>query len=244
MPPNDERPPSNESPLNPPTSTEPLQSNEYLYIGEGGKPEAINIFTGSVRKLELTPEDLLGMEPQLGKDGRTRFVVRDQSPGYNPMYAEIFAYHILEGKGVLAACKEVGISYTTYAKWKSNYESFRTIVEQARQDRGEVFFDRIEEYVMQAGDNEDEIALARLRMDAMKYLAQVSDPRRFSPTTKVDAKIGIAKVVVDTGIRRVGDAGYLASDMEAITDTQTSIANGETLPVAVGAGAKNQGSGS
>jgi hypothetical protein len=202
---------------------------KHLYLNEKGLIEEVDTETGESRPLQLSPEDLLKYEPCKGKDGRTTWVPRAISH-YTPALGELFAFHILDGKGVRSACQEIGITYLTYSRWKRDFEHFANVVEDARRDRAEKYFDYLQEIADNTEADEDEVALGRLKTDIYKHLAQVSDPRRFSPTTKIDAKIGFSKVVVDTGIRRVGDEGHRSEDLLDITAAQEQLAATEVLP--------------
>lgn len=169
--------------------------------------------TGVITKVDLSPTDLLDYHP-VDHKGKLKWVKLEDSPApakYNAAIGELFAYRILEGSGVKKACAEVGLSYPLYCKWRKLYPEFRDMVDEARRDFGEQYFDKIAETVEATAADEDEIALARLKVDAYKHLAQVSDARRFGAKTQIDAKVGIARLVVDTGIKRPGDDGYMES---------------------------------
>lgn len=190
--------------------------------------------SGEVVSMELTPTDLLEYHP-VDHRGKLRWVKLKDSPmppKYIPAIGEVFAYRILNGDGIAAACKEANIDYPLYVKWKKLYPEFRDLVDEARRDRGERFFDKIEETVEETGTDEDEIALARLKVDAYKHLAGVSDPGKYGTKTQVSGTIGVARLVVDTGIRRSEIAGEEKEVFGRIENEQRRIEDREKADVA------------
>lgn len=182
--------------------------NSYVYLNADGQPESINLETGEVTKVHLTATDMLEYAP-VERDGKIEFVPLASVPvQYNVALAEAFAYRVMQGDSIQKACKEAGITYPTYCRWRKKYTDFRDMVDEARKDRAEVYFDKIAETVEATEASEDEIALARLKVDAYKYISRVSDSRRFGDKQQIAATVGIARLVVDTGIRREGEPGF------------------------------------
>lgn len=200
--------------------------SKYVYLNEHGQTEEIDVETGEVTKKDLSPTDLLDYHP-VDHKGKIKWVPLKDSPApaaYNPAIGELFVYRILDGSGIKKACAEVGLSYPLYCKWRKLYPEFKDMVDEARKDRGEQFFDKAEETAEAATPDEDEIALARLKIDTYKYLSSVSDPRRFGQKTQVAATVGIARLVVDTGIRREGEHGFEEAEVHGtISQRQEQI---------------------
>lgn len=179
-------------------------SDKLVYIGKYGQLEEIDLHTGEVTKKYLSPEELLDYTV-VEEKGRVTFVPTKEYQSvakYTTAVGEMFAFRLLSGRGVMDICKELEISYHTYCKWKRQYEEFRDFVENARRDRAEVYFDSIKTTAEAAIADEDEIALARLKIDAYKHLAAVSDPNRFGSKQHITAQVSVAKLEVRTGIDR------------------------------------------
>lgn len=203
---------------------------KYIELTEEGDVHEVDLETGAVEKVKLSPEDLLQYRPERTADGKLRWVHETQvhrTRSYSPIIAETFAYCILDGKGIRGACEEVGITYYTYCQWRKRYAQFKDLVDEARRDRGEQFFDKMEAIVENTSADEDEIALSRLKTDTYKHLAAVSDSRRFNPSTKIDATVAVARVIVDTGIRRAGEEA--TESLRDIEESQAKLAQSEVL---------------
>jgi len=224
-----QHPPNNQT-KKPDSGSSMSVSDKLVYIGKYGQLEEIDLHTGEVTKKYLSPEELLDYTV-VEEKGRVTFVPTKEYQSvakYTTAVGEMFAFRLLSGRGVMDVCKELEISYHTYCKWKRQYEEFRDFVENARRDKAEVYFDKIAATVEATAADEDEIALARLKVDAYKHIAGVSDPRRFGPKQQIDAKIAVARLVVDTGIRRDGGASEAESGVYAeISGRQEQIAASE-----------------
>ena len=190
--------------------------NSLIYLNADGQPESINLETGEVTKVLLTATDLLDYAPVENSKGEVEFVpLRNVPVQYNVALAEAFAYRVMKGDSIQKACKEAGISYPTYCRWRKKYTDFRDMVDEARKDRAEVYFDKIAETVETTAAEEDEIALARLKVDAYKYISRVSDGRRFGDKQQIDAKVSVARLIVSTGIDR-GERDATPEDLQRL----------------------------
>lgn len=209
-------------------------SSKYVYINEKGLTEEIDLFSGEITKKELSAEDLLAYYPER-HNGKMRWIpIQDSSSRYSPAKGELFALALLEGKPTEKACAEVDITYGQYCRWRRDHEHFRDIVDEARKDRAERYFDKLENIVESVPAEEEEIAKARLQVDTYKHMAGVSDARRFSPTQKFSGEIGIARIVVSTGIVREGDVGYANTPaFKELDEAQERLLQEERLVVEV-----------
>lgn len=197
--------------------------NKYIFINKYGITEEMDLLTGESTPKEIPVSELPNYEV-ISVNGKPRWVDKklNQRPDYTPAIGELFVFHILNGKGVMAACNELGITYGTYCSWKRRNREFNDMVNEARKDRAERLFDKIEETVEAVQPIEEEIALGRLKVDAYKHLSGVSDPSRFGTKTQVSGTIGVARLVVDTGITRTVE-GAQAEVFGRIEEQQKAI---------------------
>jgi len=129
---------------------------------------------------------------------------------YNEILAAIVCQRIAGGTTLSKLCKEPGMpSYQTLLRWRKKYPYFKEAVEEARKDRAEYYAEEVVEVSKLATDKDDSPAI-RVRIDALKWSAQAFHPDKFSPKTKIvgdpDQPISF---IVDTGVRRKGDPGYV-----------------------------------
>jgi hypothetical protein len=196
-------------------------------------PEAADIYTGEIIPLQLTATQLASYR-RVRVDGKTRWVPLDELAvpiKYSPLLAEEICAGLLEGHGIMATLKAVGMSYREYCNMRRVYPDFAEMVEQARRDRAELFFDKLEEVAETTPAVEEDIALGRLKADVYKHMAEVSSPERFGKKTQIQGKIGIGIIKVDTGIDR--GSGSTDAEFSHIAEKQAEIAAAEVVSVAV-----------
>lgn len=203
-------------------------SEEYLTLDEHGLMIAVNIHTGEVRPLEsslIDPSkalDLSKFHRVRAQTGELVYVSStlpleelDKIQGkartfpYSPLLADRICEQIASGKTLVEISKTPGMpSYATIAKWRIRYPEFDEMYKQARKDRAEYYFHQMLEEVKNASADRDEVALARLRADFLKFAAKVSSPDEYAEKTTLDARVATTSFVIETGIRRPQDAGF------------------------------------
>jgi hypothetical protein len=124
---------------------------------------------------------------------------------------------ILDGVPIRDACKRMGIDYSIYVKWKSRYPEFRELMANARKDRAEIYFEKIEAAAEEAGADQEEVALARMRIEAYKHLSGTLNPE-YNPKVSIDAKVGVVPISIETGIRRQGDNGFKEKEVFGVIE--------------------------
>ena len=183
----------------------------YLYLNADGLPEAVDLETGEIFPMEIQSKDLHRYRSQVVEGQRIWIPFADIAPTikYSPLFADSFVEGILAGRGIRRVCDENGISYKEYVQLRKAYPEFGELVDEARKDRAELFFEKIEEVAEQTEADEEEIALGRLKVDAYKHLAEVADPGKFGKKTQLTGKVGVGIIQIETGIRRTGDPGFI-----------------------------------
>lgn len=177
---------------------------------------------------KLTPDDLLNYKLVQTSTGR-KWVPLDDAPGarrYSHALGEQIVDELMNGTDIRTILKRLGVTVMQYASWRKSYEVFREAVEEARRIRAELMFDEMESVVRSTGADEDEISLARLKVDTFKHMAAVQNPR-FGVKQQIDARVGIQTLVVETGI----DRGSGGSDerLREVGEVQLKIASSESV---------------
>jgi hypothetical protein len=204
----------------------PETRKHYLYLNDDGLPEAVDVETGEVIAMEIHSKDLHKYRSMV-VDGRRRWVPLVDlatSVRFSPLFADQFINHILDGHGVRRVCEMMSIEYREYVNMRKAYPEFGEMVDEARKDRAELFFEKIEEVAEQTEADEEEVALGRLKLDAYKHLSGVADPAKFGTKTQVTGKLAVGVIQIETGIRRVGDPGFTEARLaEEIEKNQKQI---------------------
>jgi hypothetical protein len=196
-----------------------IGSGEYEYIaGAGGVIEVHDRKTGvlvaiqrGLQEFEKNP----GMYVRAHTpDGRIVYLERGLELGefptvyreYDRVMCDLICQKIVEGKAVSKICEEPGMPpYAVISRWRREHEEFNLAYERARRDRAEVFFDLALDRASEILDKDD-AQVAKVQIEAYKWAAEKSDPDRMRG--KEAAVGGSTVIVIETGIRRVGDAGY------------------------------------
>jgi len=95
--------------------------------------------------------------------------------------------------------------YSVLSRWRMEHAQFAESLVQARRDRAEILKEEVlvtaEEALRDAGIDE-RVQAAKLKVDALKWVASVDNPERFGVTKKDSISVGSAIIMIDTGIRR------------------------------------------
>lgn len=168
--------------------------------------ETFDMATGqllAVQKDETVPEDLFVEHEIDGQKVMIQNTVKYvPQKRYNPVLCDIIAQKIVEGVPMSEICKEPGMpSLHLIARWRKVYPEFNEAIEFARRARAELMRDRALE-IAQSSPDKDEVAAAKMAVDALKWAAEKDDPEVYGNRTKVEGTIGVVQLVVETGIRR------------------------------------------
>jgi hypothetical protein len=157
----------------------------------------------------------------------TRWVPLEDAPGarrYSHALGEQIIEGLMSGTAIGTILKQLGVTVMQYASWRKSYDTFREGIDEARRMRAELMFDEMEKVVRETGADEDEISLARLKVDTFKHMAAVQNPR-FGVKQQIDARVGVTTLVVETGIER--GSGGSGDHLREVTEAQVKIAASE-----------------
>lgn len=183
-----------------------------FYINERGEEESIHLPTGEVAKCTISKDDLDRFVKVSTPEGIRWFPKEsshliDKEKPFSLLLADQIISLVAEGKTIQKAAQMSGISYVTLCKWRRLYPEFKLLVEQAKQDRGEIIFEKMLEVAEDTEAQRDEVALGKLKADIYQHVSAVENDK-FNLKQKVAQDVRVGIVAVETGIRRPGDAGY------------------------------------
>lgn len=143
---------------------------------------------------------------------------------YTELIADRICTLIAEGDTLAGVARREGYpSYSVIARWRRQHPEFEEAYKQARKDRAEIYFDRIMREIEKAKADRDEIALARLKTDLLKFAAKVCAPDDYTEKQAVDARVAVGTFSIETGIRREGDEGFNKDHTKEISDAEDVI---------------------
>lgn len=130
--------------------------------------------------------------------------------------AEVICSRIVNGASMTSLGKMKDMpSFGVLSRWRSEHPEFALMIDNAKRDRAELFFDKAIDVAENVVDKEEAV-IGKFKHEVYKYAAQIGKPSEFSPQKNVKAEIGVTSFVIDTGIRRAGDDGYNIDETEKI----------------------------
>jgi hypothetical protein len=205
-------------------------------VNNQGLIEVVDLHTGAILCIQKEPRDdfLQGKFDNLQKietpQGTVwiergidpaRLFYRPQQP-YSASWADLLALRMVEHKETLPrACKALDLPYYLVTRWRREHPEFNDTLQQARRDLAEHFQEEALETARTttsatSGPN-------KLKVETLKWAAEKADPEQFGQKLKVDAKHEHSvQVVLDTGIRRRNDPGFV--EVEDPKDVTPSLA--------------------
>ena len=149
-------------------------------------------------------------------------VTESKSWFYNPALGGAIASEVAGGSALSTLSKkhEWAPPYAVIARWLVTIPEFKSMIDQAVKDRALV---HLEDVLTTAADtydrmknSEDEIAAAKLKVEALKFMSEKGDPDRYGKGKgSVEANV---QIVIDTGIRR--------EELKDVTPITKEIDNG------------------
>jgi len=174
--------------------------------------EVVGVYGGK-RPSSISELELVEVETDQGKvmvpSGVDLSSYRFSSRRFCRITSDLILQRIVEGESLYKVCQDPAMpSYATVCRWKRDVVEFREDLDQARIDRAEYYADRAVDEGMAAFEKDD-VPVAQLKHNVMKWAAGVGDAGKFGTKTKiVGDKNAPVSFIIDTGIRRIGDTGY------------------------------------
>ena len=169
-----------------------MKTNDFYWKKVGSKLTKIDEVTGEVlEELDLSPN---------------QFAI------YTEANADIICEDIINGKTLQEIMSKYGIEYATLNRWRKRYPNFTKQLDMAFQDRALLLAEDIRS-LSPDGCTRDDLEVLKFKRDNLKWLAQTYNPAKYDPKTKASQELAEGvNILIETGIRRTGDDGYVAQD--------------------------------
>lgn len=189
-----------------------------------GLIEAIDVSNGRVLAMQTSHEDLL-------KEKWERLIRVDTPEGpvylerglnfdivnklrampYSQVLADLVCQEVANGASLIKACQKLNLEYATISRWKREQETFRLGLEQADKDRAQYLAEEVLDEAREKATPKDKIA-------ALQWAAEKGNAEKFGTKTKlIGGSQGPTVFVIETGIRRSGDAGFVSHEAKDVT---------------------------
>lgn len=194
--------------------------------------EIYDIYTGEIVRVQLGVASLPKSFEDLAKGavpvtigGRTVYVdpqislenlearLNTHVP-FSPILCELICEKLAEGLTPPEVAELAGMpTTTTMRRWRKQHPEFEEMWRMALQDYADMkareALDTARE--VHLGGDPDAVGGGKLFVDTLKWAAEKADPDKFGSRMKVSGEVKHAvALMVDTGIRRVGDTGFTA----------------------------------
>lgn len=145
---------------------------------------------------------------------------------FNPYIVDLICQKIAEGGRITKICTGYG-GFPTYSQlcgWRRTQPQINKQLEEAYKDRADYY----KEQVLDIAEESQEAFIneARVKIDALKWMAGVDNPR-YSPKAKVEATLNVpTQVIIATGIDRTPIPGPQATQPPPLQLNVTIADNG------------------
>lgn len=149
---------------------------------------------------------------------------------YTREVGDYFIQRVAEGKSITKTAKELSLPLAVVMRWRAGHDDFESALQMAFKTRAETIRDRVLDEI-EHGIDKDEAPGKRVVIDTLKWAAGVDDKNRFGTTKSEVAVTGGGILIVDTGIRREGDAGFSPAELDVGGDNGERRTIGRTEEV-------------
>lgn len=228
-----------------PLASRPEVPEHFYRKNKRGLIEAIEKGTGRILAVQSSAEDLL-------KDKFERVVQIDTPQGpvwiekglnfdlvhrlepypYSKILADLVCEEIAVHAGSMrSASEKLNVPYSAILRWKRENEEFRNEIAIAEKERAGSFHDEILEEARKSRDQKTKIA-------TLQWAAEKGDSEKYGAKTKISGdKNAPLTIVLDTGIRRPGDPGYVEptpqENLESLPATEPDREAPEIIDVSI-----------
>ncbi len=148
-----------------------------------------------------------------------------------PLLRDVICSRIASGESLKKISNESDMpSFATFQRWLREDKDFADAIELARQARAEFFAERTIEEAEGANETVAGVAKAKLVVETLWKAAEHDKPQRFGAKNKAITFNAPVSFILDTGIRRKGDPGYIADETQKLKDARavTELSQNET----------------
>jgi hypothetical protein len=142
---------------------------------------------------------------------------------YSKAVCDILCQRVANGENLVKVLKEPGMpTYSQVKRWARQNPEFDQAMEQAHKDAADYLADRaleVAEKAYEDGVGASQMVKVQHLTDIIKWRAGVNNPKKFANNLKAQLEVNLpVQIIVNTGIRRPGDAGYIADETQKIKD--------------------------
>lgn len=168
----------------------------HYYNEQRRRVEVVDVATGAV-VLYQAPDGAM-VQPDL-----------KQFYGYDPLRADLYLQAIADGCETQEALFRAGIENRyILSLWKKAEPTFAARIRAAVEERAQCYRERAIQVVNEVTDK-DQVSVAQLKSSTYWKAASHDSPEVYGVRqNQVDVKVGVANVIIETGIRRPGDPGF------------------------------------
>ena len=168
------------------------------------RPKKVGYPKGRPRKCDPSPVHVI-----LDGNGRRIVAPKGTNPDDLPRavwpYSQVTCDHILNLVAAGKTLSQIGLmeglpTYNVIQNWLREYPEFRQKMKVAREVRAEAYHDKIVELVDTV--EEDTAKRDRVKLDALKWAAQVNNPEVYGNQTKVVGSAPAVQIIIETGVPR------------------------------------------
>ena len=204
------------------------ESTKIVQVNDDGFLEELDLFTGELHPLEedintailkapleshKIVRDIKGNMVYVPHNATVSQLRQVQGKNYVMPYSKLLATEITDrianGEKIKDICIKEGMpKYSNIGTWRREHKEFDAAMRNAKKDRAEYYFEKALSAIENATEDRDTIALAKLRADFYKASAKVSDETEYGDKQHLSVSGSVGIYSLETGIRRVGDAGF------------------------------------
>jgi len=220
---------------NPPTPEIPAH---FARLNKQGLIEVVDYHTGRVLCVQHSAEDLLKGKferltrietPQgdvwIEKGINFDIVASLRGEPFSEVLGDLLCEHVVNGKSLVGACKELNLEYSTVCRWRRENPEFLKRLDQAKKDRAEFLHDEMLERARHSRTS------ARTHIEALQYAAEKGDPEKYAPKSPQKGEIqGNITFILSTGIDRTLHPAEAAKEVGPVVSTAIEASEEVVMP--------------
>jgi hypothetical protein len=143
---------------------------------------------------------------------------------YRQLVGDLICQEVSNGTALKLVLEKMNIKYRTVCDWRRTNPEFNEALNLAYQDRADFLADRALQEAESAVATPGGAAKAKLIVDTLWKSAEVANGKKYSPKIKADGNVVVPiQVIIETGIRRAGDPGFIADETAKIREVKEAV---------------------
>jgi hypothetical protein len=151
---------------------------------------------------------------------------------YRQLVGDLICQEVSNGTALKIVLENMNLKYSVVCDWRRKNPEFNEALNIAYQDRADFLADRALHEAETAVATPGGAAKAKLIVDTLWKSAEVANGKKYSPRIKPEGNILMPiQVVIETGIRRSGDPGFIADETAKIREVKEAVPSVESAVV-------------